>query len=584
MNSGSYLRLFRRWFWLIGLAVLVSGGSALLIAQSQPPVYQAAATVQIGPFQEVANPDPAKLRQAESLASAYFALAKTKPFLTSVITRSGLSKTTDELAQDFTTAMIPDTPFFTVTATGTDPQTIVQISNAVADEFVAQTASISENRKKQIASIQGQIDNLSKDLDAERKELAAIGQYLKGSTSADPILVARQNDLVTLIAQQQATLAQFQNSLITLQNQGNLNEMKIIEKAVPNRVKGISIIGDMLLAGGIGGALSIGLIALLEQLNTTIRTSDDIRKAVGLPTLGTISVYGSRNETSRQKLVTHQPLRRDVLESYRLLHARLMTISQKNVNRGPANYAFIISSPAPGDGKSVISANLAVTAALFGLRVLLVDADLRQPALHAVLGLANETGLAKLLAEVSETGGMPDAQVDSGSRTTRESPSEDTPALPYPFKLTPFSAWTVGSHSEDMTALPYSSMESYVQYSDLANFMVMTSGPITEASSKQLIAVFGAEWLATMKACTQADIVIIDTPPCLAAADSSILALKTGANVIMVLSAGQTSMARAAKAVEQFTDMGANVEGIVLNRVDPREKEFAYGDAKNKEQ
>jgi Mrp family chromosome partitioning ATPase len=70
----------------------------------------------------------------------------------------------------------------------------------------------------------------------------------------------------------------------------------------------------------------------------------------------------------------------------------------------------------------------------------------------------------------------------------------------------------------------------------------------------------------------------------LAVADSSILALKTGASVIMVVSAGRTPIGRATKAVEQFTDIGANVEGIILNMVDPREKEFAYGNATRKEE
>src|ERR1041384_5143030 len=115
MNFATYLRLFRRWFWLIGLAVLASGGAAYYVAHNQAPVYQATVTMQVGNLSNRIDPE-----SAATLANSYFVIIRTRPVLESIIKESGLSIAPDDLTSAFTTNMITGTPFFAITVTDKD--------------------------------------------------------------------------------------------------------------------------------------------------------------------------------------------------------------------------------------------------------------------------------------------------------------------------------------------------------------------------------------------------------------------------------------------------------------------------------
>jgi len=72
MNFATYFRLFTRWFWLIGLAILLSGGAAFYVARRQPPLYQAVATIQVGNIQGQANPGSSQIEDIQNLAKHLF--------------------------------------------------------------------------------------------------------------------------------------------------------------------------------------------------------------------------------------------------------------------------------------------------------------------------------------------------------------------------------------------------------------------------------------------------------------------------------------------------------------------------------
>jgi len=207
---------------------------------------------------------------------------------------------------------------------------------------------------------------------------------------------------------------------------------------------------------------------------------------------------------------------------------------------GTEKRAYIVTSPGPGEGKSITAANLAVSLAVTGMRVLLIDADLRRPRQHAIFGLANQQGLTSLLYtdqnDDQKMGGL-----------TLES-------------------W------------PRSNFVYYVQTTSVPGLKVLTSGGLPANPTELLGSAALKRWLNLFTTSEAVDAIIFDTPPTIAVADSTVLAAATGAPVIMVLEAGKTKRQAAQKAMQRFTKLGLTVEGIVLNRVGVRElvEEYEY--------
>jgi capsular exopolysaccharide synthesis family protein len=196
-----------------------------------------------------------------------------------------------------------------------------------------------------------------------------------------------------------------------------------------------------------------------------------------------------------------------------------------------------VTSPLPTDGKTFTAANLAAVMAQGGQRVILVDADLRRPMQHRLFGLSREPGLTSDI--VSAPAGAADAGRDASARLFSEG-------------------------GERWGAL---------QETDIDGLLVLTGGerahnPAELLSSHHFKLL--VSWLEK-----QADVVIFDSPPVLAVTDASLLAnLVDG--TLLVVDAGQTRRPAAVRAVERLNDVGANVLGVVLNRLAPSSDGYYY--------
>lgn len=172
--------------------------------------------------------------------------------------------------------------------------------------------------------------------------------------------------------------------------------------------------------------------------------------------------------------------------------------------------ALLITSTDPGEGKSTTLANLAVTMAQAGNRVLVVDCDLRRPSQHRIFGVSNAAGLTTMMLE-----------------------------------------------SQAMERPP-------VQNTSVPNLGLLTSGPLPPNPSELLGSRRMGEILAQLR--NEADILLLDAPPVVAVADAAILASKVD-GVLLVVQANKTKrdLARRAKAVLEKAN--ANLLGVVLNNV-----------------
>jgi succinoglycan biosynthesis transport protein ExoP len=264
----------------------------------------------------------------------------------------------------------------------------------------------------------------------------------------------------------------------------------------------------------IGLALGFGLALLFEQVDNTIKTPEDI-KALGLPFLGMVPNVAQRpGQPAAARAANTASPDAAVAEAYRVLRTNLIFSSPSEGGR-----ALVLTSANPGEGKTTTTANLAVALALNGAKVLVVEADLRRPALHQHFRIHKTPGLSDLI--VSK------CQASQAIQSTR-------------FK----------------------------------GLSVLPCGYIPPNPAELLGSANMREIVGALRSCY--DWVLIDTPPVLAMADTSVLcSLVDG--VVLIVSAEQSPRPAVQRSVDQVLAVGGKITGVVLNRVDLRRNSYYYG-------
>jgi capsular exopolysaccharide synthesis family protein len=258
-----------------------------------------------------------------------------------------------------------------------------------------------------------------------------------------------------------------------------------------------------------GLLVALALAFGLEYLDDTVKTPDDVTHRLRLPLLGLVpSVRGKRVP------LLSEPVPHDFGEAFRSLRTSLVFTSGAE---GPR--VITVTSSQPLEGKTTTACNLGLVLALGGSRVLLVDADLRRPGLHAVVGVKNEVGLSHLLV---------------GQARVREA----------------------------------------VQKTTEPNLFVIAAGRIPPNPSELLASDRMQTLIANLKS-GPFDWVIIDTPPVLAVTDAVIVA-RSVAGVVFVIGSEMTRRVHAERAIETLTSGKPKSVGAVLNRVDFDRNKYYY--------
>jgi capsular exopolysaccharide synthesis family protein len=273
----------------------------------------------------------------------------------------------------------------------------------------------------------------------------------------------------------------------------------------------------------------IGLAFLLDFLDDTIKTVDDVDRYINLPALALIPAMRSDkprlrggeaapvdpNEATALAMV--KDVRSPIAESYRHLRTSLLLSSA-----GTAPRTILVTSSQPSEGKTTTAINTAFMLAQTGAQVLIIDCDLRRPRLHAHFNISNARGLTNCLSgEASD--------FDSVIQTYAHLPNlKLLPSGPMP----PNPAELLGS--EEMRKLLHSLSEKFTH-------------------------------------------VIVDSPPAISFTDASILSTFVD-GVILVVHGGRSSRAVVRRAKQQLLDIGAHIFGIVLNNVKvEKTTDYYYG-------
>lgn len=531
MELIQYIQLFRRWFWLIALGAILAGGASYISNIGKPTLYQARATLLIGSYFGDPNPQSGELYVSMGLAQTYAAMATNYGVLQEAVERNNLPLSPGGLAGMVSTNIVPETSLLEITLTHTDPDLVVIAADAVAEQLVLNSpTNLTPAQQAQIDLANAEIVRLQEQLNQARLRLTDVQTQINNSQDEAEIesLTVQYNTLIQQINQTSANIANFTNTIASLQQR--INSIEIIE---PARLRGMirnSVFSTVVLAAMVGAALAIGTALVIEYLNDSLRTPEQIREMLGLPTLALIPQFGKKKDGYPDRLITYLDPDSPVSEEYRTLRTNLMHASNGN------RIVYVVTSPGPSEGKTVTVSNLAVAMASAGWRVLLIDADLRRPKLHQVFNLPNDVGLSTLLGTI----------IEPNSR-------EDNPTT--------------------LHAL----FEGYTHETHIAGLQIMTSGPLPLNPTEVLGSFPMGYWIERFQTLANIDIVLIDTPPTLVAADGAVLASTFHFPVILVVESGSTRAGVARRALDRLAALDIDIKGAVLNAVSRRDQGYSYG-------
>ena len=504
MELRQYVTLLRKWLWLVILFTVIAAAASFVISKQSTRVYQASVTLMVN---QATTPTTATgysdILTSERLATTYAKLLVSQPVIDETAKRLGISPKILDGA--ITVTPVRDTQLLQIKVEGIIPELTTQIANTLPVVFVER------NDQMQLGRVTESRIKLEEQIASTEKDLADTQQQLKTVTDD-----TQRTRLETSLAQYRSTYSTLVSTYqqVKLAEAQATNNIVVAEPAtvpeVPVRPRTRT---NVMLAAIVGALLALGIAFLIEYLDDTIKTPDDVTRVSGLSTLGAIARLKDSGEP--RQLIAWLRTKAPESEAYRTLRTNIQFSSVDNPIR-----SLLVTSSSPGEGKSTTTANLAVVLAQTGQRVIAVDTDLRRPVLHKVFGVPNNIGLTNCLLA-----------------------------------------------GENL------SLEGYLQPTEIDTLLVLTSGPIPPNPS-ELLGSQRMHHLIDVLA-EAADIVIFDSPPVLAVTDAVVLGRQVD-GVLLVADSGNTREHALAQAAAELQKTGANVLGVALNRLNARRGGYYY--------
>ncbi len=401
LNVRRYLLVVRRWWWLVLGCTVLAALAAFIVSSQMMPVYSSSVTLLVHQSPSSSGNDYNALLTSEKLARTYAQMLTSRPVLDAVIEQLALDETQERLAGRIGTELVQNTQLIRLDVEDTNPTQAAQIANAIASEFIAQNKALQQGRyADSLGSIQEQMDEMSSLMEETQAEIDAQGalgmaQEQAELTRLETVLAGYRNTYASLLqSYEQMRLTAVQSS----------DDVIVFEEAqVPDDPIRPRKVMNTALAGAVGMMLAVGAVFLVEYLDNTIKTPDDVSRELGL---GTMGVIGQIAKGSDDLVTVAQPLS-PVSEAFRVLRTNIRFSGVDKPIR-----TLLVTSAGPTEGKSTTAANLAVAMAQAGLKVVALDADLRRPRLHKIFGLHPRGGLTGSLLEGNMDGRLQPSQVE----------------------------------------------------------------------------------------------------------------------------------------------------------------------------
>jgi capsular exopolysaccharide synthesis family protein len=269
-----------------------------------------------------------------------------------------------------------------------------------------------------------------------------------------------------------------------------------------------------LLLGLFGGLMSgVALAFFMEYLDNSVKSPDEIGQFLGLGFLGLVPRVRDEDLQDGKSPLISGPVPQNFAEAFREIRTNVMFSSADD---GPRS--VLVTSTEPSEGKSVVAANLAASLAHAGLRVLLVDTDMRKPRLHELMNVKQDPGLSSLLV---------------GRARARDVVHK--------------------------TAIP--------------SLWAMPAGPNPPNPAELLGSTRFLDLLKTLG--EHFDWIVLDSPPVMAVTDPAVVAFRT-TGVVFVIGSEQVNRHRALTAIQKLQGSKARILGAILNRANVRRNPYYY--------
>lgn len=376
----------------------------------------------------------------------------------------------------------------------------LQIKNA-RDTLTAQRARVIESVKNDYESAVAAERSFASSLEQQKHEAMDLDRK-----SGSYVVLQRQADSDRQLWQ---SLLQQQKELQVVSNSRS-NNVQVMDRAeIPGAPFSPNTRREWFTAMMAGMLVAFGLAFGIEYLDDTVKTPEDVSKRLGLPLLGLVPAIRGTRVPLLSETVPH-----DFGEAFRSLRTSLVFTAGAGESR-----VIAVTSSQPLEGKTTTACNLATALALGGSRVLLIDADMRRPGLHQVMGVPNDAGLSQLLV---------------GQSRVREA----------------------------------------VQRTSEPNLFVITAGRTPPNPSELLASERMKSFLANLTH-GPFDWVVLDTPPVLAVTDAVVLAAHLS-TVVFVVGSEMTRRVHAERALTTLRAGKPRSIGVVLNRVDFDRNKYYY--------
>lgn len=497
MEMRWYLEILQRRKWVIVLTTIMTVVVAGLGSYLMTPIYSASTMVRIAQMQD--NPiyyDD--LSYSVRLMNTYTRLLKSNPFLEEVIQRLGLNISPEALAKRIKAEALGETELLKITAESPDPREAMEVANMLGALLVEQGQKVYSGQGKTLKEMLG--EQLTIVEESLREDRALLQSLL--NDNADEETAARIQDLNTRIRSQEeiyATLLQEYNTA-QVGEEMRANSISVVEPAItpkaPSKPRTKLNVTLGALVGLVGG---IGLAFLLENLDLTLYSLDEVGAAGGLVS-GSISRTPKRNPQGIIVLELDGPS--SAGEAYRILRTSILSVASRIARK-----VLLITTVGPPGVKSRVLASLAAAMAQAGQKVVLVDADFREPRLHQLFDLSNELGVSNIIDD-------------------------------------------------------HSGVETALQETKIQGLKVLTSGPVPPNPARLL----GSPKMQELvwELAIEADMVLLNTPPISHAADVAALAPIVD-GVLLIADRDQAAGKPIQRALQEMDKVGAKVLGLLVD-------------------
>jgi polysaccharide biosynthesis transport protein len=430
MEFRQFLVNLRAWSWYLVLGALVAATASYLVARQLPPVYESHATLLVSVPSASGGSSTSDMAASQQLLKTYTLLVTVPVVLERAADLLGSSVTAEQLGRVVTAQPVRDSQLMTISARGSDPVLVRDISSSVATAFMEQQPQWLPQGQAAVSLIQPAL--------------------LPTRSSSDPPLPV--------------------------------------------------LLG---MAAVVGFLLTLGLALASEYLDDSIRTPEDLDRAVGLRALGSVGRLDTvAGDQGTGGIAPGAP----VADAFRMLRTHLaLAAADRPLSR------LLVTSAVPGEGKSTTVAHLALALAQAGKRVVVVDADLRHTTVHRLFGVADRPGLVDLL--------QPDADAATA--------------------------------------------HGYLQRTQMPLLRILASGSPAGSPTELLDSPRLLDVLGCLEA--DADVVLLDGPSASAVADVLILG-QAATTTLLVVAARRTPASTVRQAVDTLRQSGTCLLGAILNQ------------------